>query len=109
MAEREPSSSAPSQPGQDDSSSVLGEVLVNQRSLRTGPEVRGACPTAESVASFAQSGLQRAPGACSSSLQLLHGFDPLRATRATAAAAARQPLLPPPASLCECGPYLPLP
>lgn len=109
MAEREPSSSAPSQPGQDDSSSVLGEVLVNQRSLRTGPEVRGASPTAESVASFAQSWLQRVPGACSSNRQLARGFDPLRGTRATAAAAARQPLPPPPACVCECGPYLPLP
>ncbi|KAI7843664.1 hypothetical protein COHA_002565 [Chlorella ohadii] len=36
MADREPSGSAPGQPGPDDS--VLGEVLVNQRSLRAGPE-----------------------------------------------------------------------
>lgn len=39
MSGQEPSGS-----GRDDSSSVLGEVLVNQRSLRTGPEVRGRAP-----------------------------------------------------------------
>lgn len=40
----EPSGAAPSrtQAGQDDS--VLGEVLVNQRSLRQGPEVRPPAP-----------------------------------------------------------------
>lgn len=60
-SEMEPSGSGqqPSQTGQDDS--VLGEVLVNQRSLRAGPEVRRPAPRQQRLLGSALCGLQPAP------------------------------------------------